>query len=330
MANPPLDRAPTGRSTRPVSDARRRLQLVLAGIWLLDGLLQYQSWMFTRAFAQGVIAPTAQGNPHAVAAPIHWTVSLVEHHPLAWNLVFATIQLLLGLGIAWRRTLRVALAASVVWALLVWWLGEGLGGLFAGGAVPVTGAPGAVILYAVAAVLLWPVASPAGGEDAAPAFVASRPLGTVAARLIWVVLWGGLAVLSLQPALRGADALHDAITGMGDGQPGWVASSVNGLAHVVAGHGTAYDVVLALAFALVALSQLVPSERAGRAGVVLALAVAAVVWLCGEALGDLVGGQATDVNSGPLLALIALAYWPRAHRSHGAARAPGTTEAALA
>jgi hypothetical protein len=44
------------------------------------------------------------------------------------NTVFATIQVLLGLGIAYRLAVRVALAASIAWSLGVWWFGEGLGG----------------------------------------------------------------------------------------------------------------------------------------------------------------------------------------------------------
>jgi hypothetical protein len=70
--------------------------------------------------------------------------------------VFATIQLLLALGIAWRPTVRVALGASIVWALGVWWFGEGLGEVLTPGASPVNGAPGAVIIYALLAVLLCP------------------------------------------------------------------------------------------------------------------------------------------------------------------------------
>ena len=72
------------------------------------------------------------------------------------NTIFAAIQLLIGLGIAWRPTVRLALAASIPWALGVWWFGEGLGGVLSGAADPVSGAPGAVIIYALLAVLLWP------------------------------------------------------------------------------------------------------------------------------------------------------------------------------
>ena len=135
--------------------ARRMLQLGLAAIWLLDGVLQYQSFMFTKAFGQ-MIGATSSGNPGVVAHPINWNVTLVEHHLVLLNTIFATIQLLLGLGIAWRPTVRVALAASVVWSLGVWWFGEGLGGVLNGTADPVSGAPGAVIIYALLAVLLWP------------------------------------------------------------------------------------------------------------------------------------------------------------------------------
>src|SRR6201996_8579075 len=150
-------------------DGRRVLQLGLAAVWLLDGVLQYQPWMYTKAFGE-MLADAASGNPAVIAAPITWDAHLVEHHLVLLNTVFATIQLLLGLGIAWRPTVKVALAASVAWSLGVWWIGEGLGGVLNGIADPVTGAPGAVILYALLAVLLWPP-----GRDGP--FEAARPFG---------------------------------------------------------------------------------------------------------------------------------------------------------
>ncbi len=45
-----------------IPDARRAFQLVLAAIWLLDAVLQYQSFMFTKAFGQ-MLAGTADGQP---------------------------------------------------------------------------------------------------------------------------------------------------------------------------------------------------------------------------------------------------------------------------
>ena len=112
-------------------DLRRKLQLALAVSWLLDGILQYQPSMFSKAFPQ-MLAGSSAGNPAVIASPINWSATLITHHLVALNAIFATIQMALGLGIAWRPTVKLALGASVTWALAVWWLGEGLGGVSAG------------------------------------------------------------------------------------------------------------------------------------------------------------------------------------------------------
>ena len=56
-------------SWRP-PDTRRVLQLGLAAIWLLDAVLQYQSFMFTKGFGQ-MLAGTASGNPGGGRQPDH-------------------------------------------------------------------------------------------------------------------------------------------------------------------------------------------------------------------------------------------------------------------
>lgn len=63
-------------------DARRALQLGLAGVWLLDALLQYQPVMFSAAFGR-MLAATATGNPGVVARSITWDAALTEHHAAA-------------------------------------------------------------------------------------------------------------------------------------------------------------------------------------------------------------------------------------------------------
>src|ERR1700758_3838800 len=78
-------------------DARRALQLALAGLWLLDGVLQYQPAMFTPAFPR-MLAAGAAGNPSVIARPILWDAALVGHHLVLLNTLFAAVQLLLGLG----------------------------------------------------------------------------------------------------------------------------------------------------------------------------------------------------------------------------------------
>jgi hypothetical protein len=285
-------------------DARRLLQLALGAVWLLDAVLQYQSFMYTKAFGQ-MLAATAPGNPAVIASPITWNAGLIEHHNAALNTIFATVQLLLALGIAWRPTVRLALGASIAWALGVWWFGEGLGEVLTGKASPVNGAPGAVILYALLAVLLWPAER--GGAPAP--FTAARAVGTRAARAVWLVLWASLAYLALQPGNRAPQALHDMIAGMTAGEPGWLAALDKNAAALVAHQGLAASVVLAIVLALIAVGVYLPAPAA-RATLVLAIVVAAVIWVVGEAFGTIFTGGGTDPNSGPLLALLALAYWP--------------------
>ena len=139
----------------------RWLQIALGLIWLLDGALQFQPFMFTKGFVNQVLLPSAQGNPGWVADPTISLAHYIEPHIAAWNAFFAVLQVLIGIGIAGgalaRRPsiIKTALLASMAWALMVWWLSEGLGGILQGGS-PLSGAPGAVILYGLIAILLWP------------------------------------------------------------------------------------------------------------------------------------------------------------------------------
>ena len=163
----PGARAFSRAADRDSAGLRRALQIALGAVWLLDAALQYQPYMFTRGFP-GMLAMAAAGQPGIVAGPVTLTAQAVSASPAAWNAAFATIQLALAVGLLFRATARAALAGTIVWALSVWWLGEGLGGIFTTAASPLTGAPGAAVLYALLAVLAWP-----GGRE-------ERPGGSVA------------------------------------------------------------------------------------------------------------------------------------------------------
>jgi hypothetical protein len=288
----------------PALDSRRKLQLGLGVIWLLDGFLQLQPFMFGKGFPQ-MLAGNAPGNPAFVAGPITWSAGIIDHHLVALNAVFAVIQLALGLGIAWRPTARLALGASVLWALGVWWFGEGLGGVLAGSASPVNGAPGAVILYALLAVLLWPA-------DRAPAasFAAARAVGPRVARALWLVVWASLAVFALVPASRAPQAMSGTIASMAPGEPGWLAWTDSHVASALHGQGLLASIALAAVLALLAAGIYLPG-RSLKPIIILAIAVAALLWLA-EGLGGIFTGSGTDPNTGPLLALLALAFWPAA------------------
>jgi hypothetical protein len=206
------------------------LQLSLAGMWMLDAVLQSQPVFFTGTFAHAMIAPLARGNPSAVAHSISSVATIIGNHPTATNTPFTLIQLLLAVGIAWRPTVKFALASSIVWSLAVWWFGEGLGGILKGGASPLNGAPGAVLFYAVAAVLVWP--SDRSSEPSP--FVAAGLIGAKAARAVWVAIWGGLAYFALSGFNRSRNGLRELVGAMAPGEPHWLGSVDDNVASLLA------------------------------------------------------------------------------------------------
>ncbi len=207
--------------------ARRWVQFTLGLLWLADGLLQLQPFMFTRAFATQVLAPTATGNPGFVAGPVLAVARIVGHEPAAFNALFASIQLAIGLGLLWRRTVRAALVASIIWGLLVWSSGEGFGGILTSNPTPVTGAPGAAVLYVLISALTWPPGRcPRGGG----------PLGDWA-RPAWLAVWGSGAYFLLLAANQAPRALGSSLADAATGEPGWLAALDNGAAVAVEAPG---------------------------------------------------------------------------------------------
>ena len=295
---------------------RRGLQIALGAAWLADGALQLQPFMFGRGFANQILMPAYMGSPSGVTGPALAFTRLVLHAPAAWNTAFAVTQLLLGLGLLWRPSVRAALAASIAWALAVWWFGEGLGGVLSGSASPLTGAPGAVILYALLAVLAWPVparnpADAAAGRPGAPV-AAGSPLGLTGARVAWLVLWGSFAYFILQPASRAPGGLQDTFAGLASGEPGWVAAMDRGVASAAGPHALAISIGLAVVFVAAGFGVFWPVTA--RAALALSMIAGAAIWVLGENFGGLLTGQGTDLNTGLLLILLAAAFWPLGRR----------------
>ncbi len=287
--------------------ARRRLQIALGLVWLLDAALQFQPYMFGKPFVSGVLEPAAMGNPAVIASPAMWASRLISHDVAAWNTAFALVQLAIAAGLLWRPAVRAALVASVAWTLSLWWLGEGLGGVLTGMASPVTGAPGAVILYALIAVLVWPgrtgPAVPGHGCVAAAGL-----LGRRWSKAAWLLLWGSLAYLILQPAVRAPGSLHDALTAGAAGEPGWLAALDRGAAAAAGSHGLVISIALAVVFIVVAAGIFFPATT--RPALILAGLAGLACWVVGQDFGGVLTGRATDPNSGLLLILLAAAYWP--------------------
>ena len=80
------------------------------------------------------------------------------------------------------------------------------------------------------------------------------------------------------------------------------------VAGAVGSHGPAIAIGLAVACVAIAAGVLWPATT--RAALLLSVLVALAIWVVGENFGGLLTGQATDPNTGPLLILLAAAYWP--------------------
>lgn len=304
--------------TRP--DLRRALQLVLATIWLIDGVLQLQAYFFTKSFGLQMISGMSQGNPSVIARPIAWSGTTIGHHSVLTDTLFALAQIGIAVAIAWLPTVKVGLGVSIAWALGVWWVGEGLGGVLNGTADPVNGAPGAVIIYALLAVLLWPTER---ADSQKGTFIAARTVGAPIAKVLWLVLWGSLSYFAVLGANRSSQGLHDVISTEANGEPGWVAWIDRHSASLVDHRGFAVMTTLSVLLAIVAVGIYLPKSLA-NVTIVLAGVLALAFWVVGENFGALFTNGATDVNSGPLLLLLAACYWRLPQ--HGQ---PSATRAAL-
>jgi hypothetical protein len=283
----------------------RGVQVTLGLMWLLDGLLQFKSFMFTHAIVTEVFEPAIHGQPAFIGDPMRTFAHFYGHDLTLWNSLSGEIQVAIGLAlICSRRLVRPALTVSFAWALVVWWFGEGFGGLTSNTLPsPLMGAPGAVILYAIVGLLVWPTDRCDGRSPAA-----LGPLGDRGGRYLWSGLWAMSAGLWLANVNRAKEATHDMIAEMAQASPHWLATIQDSLAKHTVGHGATIAIVLALVSLAVAAGVWTPLRWAALAvGIALSLAY----WLYGQSLGGPFWVQsATDVNTGPLFVLLGVALFP--------------------
>jgi len=132
---------------------RRGVQVVLGVLWLLDGALQLQPFMFTTDFAQRVLAPSGQHQPAWVAAPTDFSAGIIAGHPAPLNVGFALLEVALGVGFLVPRLVRPAIVVSVAFvvATTFWVLGENIGQLYSDQATDPNTGP-LIVLMALALV----------------------------------------------------------------------------------------------------------------------------------------------------------------------------------
>jgi hypothetical protein len=283
----------------------RGIQIALGVIWLIAGILQFQSFMYTHGVITEVFAPAAEHQWSIVGDPMKTIDNFYGHDLTLWNTLAAEIQCAIGLGlILSKKTVKPALIVSFGWALSVWWFGEGFGGLTSTTLPsPLTGAPGGVILYAIIGLLVYPT-SKRGGRSPADL----GPLGDRGGLYAWSGLWTMSAGLWLVNVNRAKDATHEMIRTMSEASPHWLAKFQTSIGNHTQGHGATIAIVLAIVSLAVAIGVWTPLRWPTlTVGIVVSLAY----WVFGQSLGGPFWiGNATDVNAGPLFALLAVVLFP--------------------
>ena len=305
-----------------LSLTRRGLRITLGLIWLLDGGLQFQSFMYSHGFLKEVIEPNAAMQPAWIGHPMISAAHFAGHNLALWDTLFGLVQVAIGLGVIFRRTARPALLASFGWAFVVWWFGEGFGMIPAGMASPLTGAPGAVLLYALIGLLVWPTEQTE--QDGSSAALRKREgtsagaglIGERGGQIVWSALWLTATALWCLSANRAADAPSEALKTAAGNSMHWLASLQSSLAGTTKGHGEAIAITLAVVSLTVAAGVW---TRLRREALLLGALLAIAYWALGQSLGGLRTGKATDPNAGPLFVLLALTLLPRRHVTEGAA-----------
>lgn len=264
-------------------------------LWLFDGGLQLQPFMFSSAFVRQVLEPAAAGQPAPVAAVLKIGVLVIVSQLGTWSMVFAGLEIGIGVGLMYRSTVGPALWASCVWSLVVWVFGEGLGSLLTGHASLLNGAPGAALLYLLLTLLAWPV-----GEERIPRL-------RLTALLAWIAIWLGGSALQLQMLGEARGTLANTLLRASPGAPGFIADAQLGLARTSLAAASSTE--WALVGLMVVIAILALHRRTRIASLVAGTVAAIVMWPLTQSLGGVFTGTATDPGTAPLIALLGLAGW---------------------
>lgn len=298
-----------------------RVRVALGTLWILDGILQLSPTHFTAAFFGTMLRMN-------VAEPPNWLWNLetvfepfVTSHAVLANACFVSLEVAIGVGLIYRCTARFALAVSIPWALSVWLFGEAAGGLFSPGDSALIGAPGAALLYAVVAVVVWPKRdTPSRAEPSVEASPESSvglspsPRETLA-DLSWVALWLGTAALESDGLNRLPITVKSEIVSGASSQPSALAMLDHAVGGLVGVHGMYFAVVAGLVQAAIGLGIL--SRRTRQYALVAGIVTGCFYGIIGQNLGGIfshgalgmVTSGATDPGTGPILALLGVAIW---------------------
>ena len=258
----------------------------------------------------GVMKPTVQGQPAAIVASLNWIIAVTTAHLVLINLMIALVQIILGILLLTGFWVRATVIASVIWALVVWYGGEGMSMLLTGQASILTGAPGAVLLYPLLGLLIYP-----RKDDAEEGLIPRSAFHWFLAGF-----WFLAALLQLQPYWWGSGQISQtlsALVGMG-GLNGFLVDPIlKGFSSATASAEIPTNIVLIVVFLGLGIALSVVKEERLRPVLIASIVVSLMIWI-GQGFGMIFTGMATDFNSGLLLVIMALACWPRVQQAYAA------------
>jgi cytochrome oxidase Cu insertion factor (SCO1/SenC/PrrC family) len=271
----------------PEYPARRLLRISIGTLWIIDGLLQAQPHM-PAGFVADTLSPGIASSPSWLGDIINPLAQLWTNHPVTADATTVGIQVGIGLLIlttARGRLSPIVLWASIAWSVGVWVAGEFLGGLVFPGASWLTGSPGAVLVYAIAALLL--LAPPAWWECGRSAKLARR---SVAA---WMLLGAALQALPWEGSWS-ADGLSEPFAqGAAVRQPSLLRQPIVEMTTLSRSHPVTTNVILIVLLAVVAVGLWTTSRTEF---LIAGLALCAATWWLAQDFGVL-GGMGTDPNA---------------------------------
>lgn len=297
--------------------SRKALQRLLGVLWLIDGLLQLQPQMFTMNMVNGVMKPMLQGQPGVVEPSLQFIINQTTSHLIAVNLLIVIVQVLLGLGFLLlpERWVKELVIVSFVWALIVWYGGEGMSMLLTGTSSILSGAPGAVLLYPLLGLAIWPRQS--SRITSTQTTAGARDDGLLSRQVLrWVLsgFWFFAALLQLQPNWWQQGQISQAIGAM-VGQGGLnrvlVDPVLTQLSNATTNIEIPLNIALIVVFLALGIGLAVVNEKQLRPVLIASIIVSVLFWYASQAFGMIMTGMATDFNSGLLVVVIALAVWPR-------------------
>jgi len=270
----------------------------LAGLWILDGLCQFQPKLLTSLFISDVISPSFIG---AQALIIRFYLDLTRiflSNPSLFGYLIGLLQIVIGVSLLIKSTRRLGLYLSFFWSLFVWIFGENFGGLLVGQSNLFNGFPGDALIYGLLSLILLISTDKDYFHQLRFRFLL---------KLMWFTFFVGSSFLMLLPSFNSFEGLKEISLMPTFGPlPYWINSFDNLYLKVVnfLGPNLLYELIILQI--LIACLVFVKQQYLYYFGLSLGILLLIVVWVTGQMAGMYYSGLMTDPNTALTMILVAI------------------------